>query len=69
MFKGGFLLLIVLYLRLPNGRRNPLTHYRPAMPFGTEKKLEDISCLVLSQFQKYQPPENLKFINLGIFHS
>ena len=38
------------------------------MPFETEEIiLEHLSSLVLSQFKKYHPSENLKFNNLGIF--
>jgi len=47
-----------------------LTHYRPAVPFGTETFiLEDLFSSVLSQFKKYHPSENLKFNNLGIFQN
>ena len=47
----------------------PLTHYRPAMPFGNRKKikLEGLFSSVLSQFKKYHPSVNLEFINLDIF--
>ena len=49
----------------------PLTHYRPAMPFGNRKKniLEDVFSSALSQFKKYHPSGNLKFNYLGIFQS
>ena len=52
-------------------REKALTHYRPAMPFGNRKKniLDNLSNSILSQFKKYQPSGNLKFINLGIFQS
>jgi len=47
-----------------------LTHYCPALPFGSRKKnLEDLLSLVLSQFKKYHPSENLKFNNFGISQS
>ena len=48
-----------------------LTHYRPAMPFGNRKKniLEDLFSSVFSKFEKYDPPGNLLFNNLGIFKS
>jgi len=38
------------------------------MPFGDRKKniLEDLFSSLLSQFKKYHPSGNLKFINLGI---
>jgi len=41
------------------------------MPFGNRKKniFEDLFSLVLSQFKKYHPSENLKFYNLGILKS
>jgi len=41
------------------------------MPFGNRKKniLEDLLSLVLSQFRKYHPSGNLKFIYLDIFQS
>jgi len=41
------------------------------MPFGNRKKniLEDLFSSLLSQFKKYHPSGNLKFINLGIFQS
>jgi len=44
--------------------------YRPAMPLGNKKKYsEDLPSSALSQFKKYHPSGNLKFINLGIFQS
>jgi len=41
------------------------------MPFGNRKKniLDDFFSSVLSQFKNYRPSGNLKFYNLGIFHS
>jgi len=40
------------------------------MQFGNRKNiLEDLFSSVLSQFKKYYPSGNLKFINLGIFQS
>jgi len=40
------------------------------MPFGNRKNiLEDLFGSILSQFQKYHPPGNLKFNYLGIFLS
>jgi len=48
----------------------PLTHHRPAMPFGNKKNiLEDLFSSVLSQFKKYHPPGSLKFNYLVIFQS
>ena len=48
----------------------PLTHYRPAMPFGNrKKKLENLFNSVLSQLKKHNPSGNLKIINLRIFQS
>jgi len=44
-------------------------YYRPAMPFGNRKKIEDLFSLVLSHFKKYHPFGNLKFNDLGIFQS
>jgi len=35
----------------------------------TDKILEDLFSLVLSQFKKYHPSGNMKFDNLGIFLS
>jgi len=54
-----------------NGPKNNLnlTHYRPAIPFGNRKKLEDLSSSVLSQFKIYHPSRNLKFIDSCIFQS
>ena len=46
-----------------------LTLYRPAMPLGNRKKIEDLFSSVLSQFKKYHPSGNLKFYNLGILKS
>jgi len=50
-----------------------LTQYRPSMPFGNRKKklkkLEGLFSSVLSQFKKYHPAGNLKFVDLGIFQS
>jgi len=50
------------------------THYRPAMPYGNSFFLgggrgggKDLCSSVLSQFKKYYPSRNLKFINLDIF--
>jgi len=48
---------------------NRITHYRPAMPFGNRKILEDLFSSVLSHLKKYQPSGNLKFNNLGNFQS
>jgi len=48
---------------------HPLTHYRPAMPFGNRFFLKDLFSSVLSQFKKYHPSGNLKSNNLGIFQS
>jgi len=41
------------------------------MPFGNRKKniLEDLFTSVSSQFEKYHPSGNLKFIDLRIFQS
>jgi len=40
------------------------------MPFENRKNiLEDLSSLVLSQFNEYHPSENRKFNNLGLFQS
>jgi len=43
--------------------------YRPALPFGNRKKLEDLLSSVLSKFKKHHPSGNLKFNNLGISQS
>jgi len=52
------------------GTGQPLTLYRPAMPFGNRKNiLEDLFSSVLSQFKKYHPSGNLKFLKLGILKS
>jgi len=45
-----------------------LTHYRPPMPFGNRKFfLEDLFSSSLSQFKKYHPSGNPKFINSHVF--
>jgi len=47
-----------------------LTHYRPAMPSGTENFiLQDLFKSIFSQFKKYHPSGNLKFNNVGTFIS
>jgi len=50
----------------------PLTHYRPAMPFGNRKKYFRgffSSALSLPVFKKYQPSGILKCNNLGVSQS
>jgi len=46
-----------------------LIHYRPAMPFGNRKKIEDLFSSVLPQLKKIHPSGNLKIIYLGICQS
>jgi len=45
---------------------NPLP---PSDAVRKQKKIEDLFSLVLTQFQKYHPLENLKFNYLGVFQS
>jgi len=48
----------------------PLTHYRPAMPFGNRKiHLIGSSLFSIEQLKKYHPSGNLKLNNLGFFQS
>jgi len=50
---------------------HPLNPLSPSDAVQQQKKniLEDLSSSELSQFKKYHPSGNLKFNNLGIFHS
>jgi len=59
------------YLKLRSVHEKwPSTHYRPAMPFGNRKNIqEDLFSSVVSQFKNYHPPGNLKFNYIGIFQS
>jgi len=51
-------------------RRQCLTHYVSAMPFGNRNiNLENIFISVFSQFQEYHPSGNVKVNTLGIFQS
>jgi len=55
-------------LTKPSSETWNLTHYRPAMPFGSRKNiLEGRFSPVLVQFKEYHPSENLKFNYFGIF--
>jgi len=46
----------------------PLTHFRPAIPFGNRKKniLDDLFSSLLSQFKKHHPSGSLKCNNMSI---
>jgi len=46
---------------------NNLTHYRPAIPSGNRKKIEDLFSSALSQFKTYHPSGDMKLKKIRDF--